>query len=353
MSDRELLHLAIQENDTDLIDMLMLDDATRKTKFNQNIPRIDLTSMTDEQVWKQFRFQREDIDRLVRLLQLPDRMIFADRTVTSGREALCVLLKRLSYPNRLVDLENVFGRCTSQLSVIVNETVDHIYDNYSHLIHNLDQPWMDMDHLMQYSEAIVSQGAPLNKCIGFVDGTVRPISRPTFLQRTCYNGHKRTHAIKFQSVVIPNGIICSLYGPMEGKRHDCALLKESGLLQQLQQLPQDVDGRFCIYGDPAYPIRPQLQCPFRGANITPEQHAFNSEMSRVRESVEWAFGKIVQTFAFLDFKKNLKLYLQPVGKLYAVGAILTNCHTCCYGGVITEFFNVHPPTLEEYLYQRN
>ena len=29
-----------------------------------------------------------------------------------------------------------------------------------------------------------------------------------------YNGHKRVHAIKFQSVALPNGLIANLYGPV-------------------------------------------------------------------------------------------------------------------------------------------
>jgi hypothetical protein len=33
-------------------------------------------------------------------------------------------------------------------------------------------------------------------------------------QRTVYNGHKRIHAIKFQSVVTPNGLIANLFGPV-------------------------------------------------------------------------------------------------------------------------------------------
>jgi nuclease HARBI1 len=54
-------------------------------------------------------------------------------------------------------------------------------------------------------------------------------------------------------------------------------------------------------------------------------------MSAVCECVEWGFGKISGNFAFLDFKKNLKLLLQPVGHYYLVGRLLTNVHTCLYG----------------------
>ena len=40
------------------------------------------------------------------------------------------------------------------------------------------------------------------------------------IARVLYNGHKRVHAIKFQSVVAPNGLIANLFGPVEGRRHD-------------------------------------------------------------------------------------------------------------------------------------
>ena len=72
-------------------------------------------------------------------------------------------------------------------------------------------------------------------------------------------------------------------------------------------------------------------------------------MSSVRESVEWVFGKIITNFAFLDFKKNLKLLLQPVGKCYMVGMIFTNCHTRLYGSRTSVCFDVQPPQLEDYL----
>ena len=60
--------------------------------------------------------------------------------------------------------------------------------------------------------------------------TTVQISRPGDNQRVVYNGHKRVHAIKFQAVVIPSGLVANLYGPVEGLRHDAGILKESGLL---------------------------------------------------------------------------------------------------------------------------
>ena len=34
------------------------------------------------------------------------------------------------------------------------------------------------------------------------------------MQRIVYNGHKRVHGLKFQSVALPNGLIANMYGPV-------------------------------------------------------------------------------------------------------------------------------------------
>ena len=88
--------------------------------------------------------------------------------------------------------------------------------------------------------------------------------------------------------------------------------------------------------------------PFKG-NLTRAQRLVNYKMSKVREAVEWGFGKIVQIFGFLDYKKNLKILKQEVADYYKVGAILTNCHTALYGSQVSEFFECDPPTLAQYL----
>ena len=50
-------------------------------------------------------------------------------------------------------------------------------------------------------------------------------------------------------------------------------------------------------------------------------------MSSVRQAVEWIFGDIVNFFKFLDFKKNLKIGLSSVGKMYIVSALLHNARS--------------------------
>ena len=104
----------------------------------------------------------------------------------------------------------------------------------------------------------------------------------------------------------------------------------------------------CLYGDPAYPLRLHLQAPFRNVRLTPQMEAFNSSMSSLRTSVEWLFGDICSYFKFIDFKKDLKIGLSTVGKMYTVCALLRNALTCLYGNTTSKFFDLEPPTLQDY-----
>ena len=71
-------------------------------------------------------------------------------------------------------------------------------------------------------------------------------------------------------------------------------------------------------------------------------------MSKVRVSVEWVFGDIVNYFKFTDFEKDLKVGLSAVGKIYTTCALLQNALTCLYGNNTSAFCDMQPPDLEDY-----
>lgn len=125
-----------------------------------------------------------------------------------------MLLRRLAYPCRYSDLITRFGRPVPEISMITNTVADFIYENHHRRITEWNDDILNTDCLEGYAAAIHAKGSALNNCFGFVDGTVRPICRPNVNQREVYNGHKRVHALKFQSVAIPNGLIANLFGPM-------------------------------------------------------------------------------------------------------------------------------------------
>ena len=155
-------------------------------------------------------------------------------------EVLYIFLKRFTYPCRYVDL-------MPQLYMIANTTMGIIYYTWHYLFTTFEQPWLDRPQWEGFTEAIHQKGTALSNFRGFIDGIVRPM----------YNGHKKVHSIKFQSIIAPNGLIANLFGPMEGKQRDSAILAQS------QNHSFHSSGNvLCIYGDPAHPTRQQIQGPF-------------------------------------------------------------------------------------------
>ena len=351
---REALLLAFDQNLINDEEFVLLYDLNRSKNPDYpywNYERFDLDKWTDAECKTELRFYKTDVYRLADALNIPEQIYASNRSKFDGMEAFCVFLKRFSYPNRQPDLIPRFGRAVPELSMMSTLVQTHIYTTYNHLLHDFNHPWLTPVALQEYSTAVHEKRAPLQNCFAFIDGTVRPLCKPGQYQRVLFNGHKRVHAIKFQSVVTPNGLISNLHGPVEGKRHDSGMLAQSGLLPQLQQFAHKPNGEpVCIYGDDAYPLQVHLQGPFKG-NRTPQQDAFNTAMSNVRVSVEWLFKEITTYFAFLDFKKNLKIGLSAVGKMYIVCALMTNARTCLYSSQTSDYFGINPPMLEDYFYQ--
>ena len=256
----------------------------------RNYLNFDLDAMSDDECWSEFRFYKGDIFRLIDVLHLPDHFTCYNGSVFEREEAMCIFLKRFAYPCRYQDLIFRFARAPPLLCMVSNQVMNFLYENWNYKLSGMNRNWLSPQKLQEYADIIHAQGAPLDNCWGFIDGTVRPLCRPGENQRILYNGHKRIHAIKFQSVVAPNGLIANMYGPVEGKRHDSGMLAASGLLFKLQQSSFGLNGNaLCICGDPAYPLRLHLQTGFRGAQLTQQHMLWNKHMSEVRVNVEWIF----------------------------------------------------------------
>ena len=105
----------------------------------------------------------------------------------------------------------IFGRSVHQLSLI--------YNTHGHKITRWNHGILNPPLIATYADAVHSKGAVLDNCFGFIDGTVRSISRPMSNQRVVYNGHKRVHALKFQAVSLSNGLIANNYGPVGKPRN--------------------------------------------------------------------------------------------------------------------------------------
>eukprot|EP00733_Pompholyxophrys_punicea_P000331 Pompholyxophrys_punicea_v1_NODE_81_length_3705_cov_14.177534.p4 type:complete len:112 gc:universal NODE_81_length_3705_cov_14.177534:2824-2489(-) len=93
---------------------------------------------------------------------------------------------------------------------------------------------------------------------------------------TCFNGHRRVHGLKFQSLLTPDGLIHTMFGPVVGRRHDAFMLRESGLVENLTAMNQALgpDGPFVTYADKGYHLQPYVIVPYIGAHLTQAQVQF-------------------------------------------------------------------------------
>ncbi|RLN60722.1 hypothetical protein BBJ28_00023087 [Nothophytophthora sp. Chile5] len=204
--------------------------------------RFNIDNLSNAEAALKLRFTGAEVKRLAVAFCLPDVIITPQNVRIGGVEALCIVLRRMCFPNRLKELTMEFGRHWTLLSSIINQTIGLLYDRFK---------------------------------------------------------------IK-------------------------------------------LDG-FYLYGDPAYPLTSWLISPVKQRVLSDAESAFNRSMSRSRVTVEWCFGQIVRYWAFLDFKKQHKIFLSPVAKYYLTGTLLTNAITCLHGSQVASFFDCAPPSLEEYL----
>jgi hypothetical protein len=81
-----------------------------------------------------------------------------------------------------------------------------------------------------------------------------------------------------------------------------------------------------------------------------EKYGVGVRFCNLRIAAEWPFGRITQYWRTVAFLPKQKLQLSEVGTWYLLATLLTNCLTCMYRrDPATQYFNVAPPPLHEYL----
>jgi hypothetical protein len=300
------------------------------------------------------RLPAADIDRTRRALGIPELVITRNRDKCPGFIAFCMVLYKLSAPRRLCDLRDKFGGTKQRCGRIVNHVICFLFLRFRSKMAGLDLQRMNDAYMQELCSVHFQKNQVMENIWGFIDGTVRPCCRPVRFQEALYNGHKKTHAIKFQSVVAWDGIICHLNGPWVGCRHDSGVYAESGLQQLLESTGHVAFHAavtpMALYADQGYALNPRLFCPYPDGRVDARHMAFNKTMSQSRITVEWSYGRIIALWKALNFKESLKIFKSPIGAYYMVAALLTNCVTCLEGGnAITDYANGKAPSLEEYL----
>src|SRR5436305_5140054 len=95
----------------------------------------------------------------------------------------------------------IFGRSSDELSQITMHMMDFLFTKFHHLLDSFNKECLTPRMLETFADKVWEKGGLLPDTWGFIDRTIRSITRLTWNQKQVYNGHKRMHAIKFQSVM--------------------------------------------------------------------------------------------------------------------------------------------------------
>ena len=144
----------------------------------QNLPfqhsayeKFSLKNKNSAECKADFHVDKRDIALLVEALRVPPIFKCTNGTICDGTEGLCIVLKRFAYPCRYSDMIAIFG-------MISNQVTDWIYNTHGHKVTLWNHGILNPPLIATYADAVHSKGAALDDCFGFIDGTVRPISRP-------------------------------------------------------------------------------------------------------------------------------------------------------------------------------
>jgi nuclease HARBI1 len=299
-----------------------------------------------------FRFERSEMYELLSLLKsagvLEDVVVTPSRDKAPLSHVMCMLAMKYAWPTRLAQMITVFGRSPCSMSRLVKQLRVVLYERFCDGFRN--PPLLTAEQCAIFSAAVEAKGG-LPGIVGFIDGTVRPIARPGVLQGAQYNGKDRVHALKYQAVTCPDGIIRNLAGPFPGARHDQFMLAESGIMSWVRSLPRgDGNLMYSLYADQGYCDQPGLQTPFADSLYIPLHDAINVAMSSARITVEWEFGAVIDNWGALDWRRGQQLLSsRKIGQVYFVAALLNNCITCMRTSKTNSYFGVPPPVLTDYV----
>ena len=319
---------------------------------NYEIPDkvFDPDSFCDKMFVSWFRFERHEIQLIIRHLNLPEFIISSDRDRETTFNVFCLMCTKYAFPIRFCQLIREFGKSAPAMSRLIKALRQLLYSRFSDRMR--DPPPLDAVQCACFaSKCRAICGHPV--VVGFIDGTVREICRPTKLQGPMYSGKDRIHSLKYQAINTPDGIIRHLAGPYPGSRHDQFMLRESNILDWIAQFPaqEGTNWPHVIYADLGYSIVPGcIEVPFHDEAINPMHAAYNHSMSSARISVEWAFGAILRHWASLRYVPHQQLLSnRKIGQIYFVSAFLTNCLNCLKPNQTSQYFQCTPPSLEAYL----
>lgn len=299
------------------------------------------------------RFSIQEIYQIINLLGLEEPLYF--NGISASRQmAFAMLVCRYSHLKRYSDMEPVFKMHRKNISKVCRGMEDLLFEKMKYGIQFNTHHFRE-ENLKRLAAAIDEAGGLFPDVVGFIDGAFQQVSGPSTnndRQKSLYNGWKHVRAIKYQSIVTPDGITSSIMGPVIGASHNVTTMKVLDAERRLQRHLHISDTEdYAIYGETPYTTTDNLYCPFPSYTNDPLELSSNKSMSNVQIAVEWEFAEVMSNFTFCKFKHATKVCSSNPAKVYILSTIFKNMLHCVRQGGYPTFskFKVTPPTLEEYI----
>eukprot|EP01041_Mallomonas_annulata_P000342 gene342-611_t len=184
---------------------------------------------------------------------------------------------------------------------------------------------------------------------------------------------KSVYGIKFQSLILPNGMRCHVYGPELSSTTDLWMIRNSGINDLIGDIQQNKDVKLSIYGDSDYTIagydyikaryditnnleevniddndddKEDNEDPLRDRKIL-ENHA----MSSLYHQIKWDEDLSKKYWPYIDNSNKITLKKDAAANMAMVTFIFRNAHICLNGSQGSCFFNMSSPTLQSWTSQ--
>jgi hypothetical protein len=161
---------------------------------------------------------------------------------------------------------------------------------------------------------------------------------PQLVQQAFYTGWKKLHGLKWQTVDLPNGMNYEVWGAASVRHNDNYTLGESGILAKMAHDQRGWPKAMKILGDSAYTNGAHIRVVGDGRG-----------WSSLREAIEWGYKDLKTLWKYIDYRHSLKLRKQPIAKIIFVSMLLKNAYICMNGCQAALYFNINPPSFEEWV----
>jgi hypothetical protein len=335
---------------------------------------IDSPDIEEGKIAADYRFKsRNQLHRLMAGFQIPAFFIIPDVGYRfSGEELFLIALERCALGSRYLDLQEKYKIHHSAICRGVIHFARWMNENWGYLLRDNFEFWGE--YLEESRDAIkakmlsqydydVDENMEDFLISLFIDCTIIPSCRtgggpmvpgvnapryPYLVQEAMYNGWKKCHGIKKQSIGLANGMAFQVSKGYSCRRHDLHLLDKSDINDRLVELTSERPPaeHFSCYGDSAYPQQDRICCKRDGDEFT----ELNKAMNGCRESIEWMYRDLTQYWRIIGRKNAFHLLtgFERADDLIDLCFTFNNAWNTMNHNETSQWFRCPPPSFEVY-----